>query len=444
MNGNRRLLLVLALVVVAAPAAGQGRRRPAGVTPPAVYAPLRPSLTPTRALVAPGFRPRVRVARPTRLDWAFAVPPGRPDTTSATASATYLPMSQSYQLYVPPGYTPLRPTGLVLFVSENDTPDEFKLWEPICRKLGIVYASPYGAGRSCPTTDRVRIVLDVLDDVRRRLNVDTDRAYLAGMGEGARTACAVAFALPEACGGVLAAGAAGSPRREPWLRERARERLSVALLSGEGDPGRAEQERCRLPLLRDCEVRARLWPDAWGDGPPLADKLEEALLWLEADAARRRGLAVTYPTSRLSNSGAPVPAVWARLLLQEAAERLRQPEKTSALMQLQGIVTRWPGSAAAAEAERLLDAYNERARTPWQGLYAEVQQQFAYRQARALGAYLLGGALPERDRKRKAELVRQAIKEWELVARYGPGTKMGREAKTRVAELRRLLAKEGG
>src|SRR5437667_291671 len=83
---------------------------------------------------------------------------------------------------------------------------------------------------------------------RRRLHIDTDRCYLAGAGEGGRTACAVAFAYPEAFGGVLAIGSGSPLRPEPDRRERVKERLSVALLTGERAPGRPELERYTAAL----------------------------------------------------------------------------------------------------------------------------------------------------------------------------------------------------
>ena len=53
-----------------------------------------------------------------------------------------------------------------------------------CAKSGFILAGPRAAGNRCPIRKRVRIVLDVLDDVRRRYRTDPDRTYIAGFSGG--------------------------------------------------------------------------------------------------------------------------------------------------------------------------------------------------------------------------------------------------------------------
>src|SRR6266699_649079 len=83
-----------------------------------------------------GFRPEVRVRRPTRLGWEFVA------------------------------------SG--------------------CGKEALKLRADFD-----PLGQRVRIVLDVLDQVRRDYRVDPDRTYLSGFSGGGRVACTIAFALPE-------------------------------------------------------------------------------------------------------------------------------------------------------------------------------------------------------------------------------------------------------
>jgi predicted esterase len=385
-----------------------------------------------QTLPRPGFRPpiahghnhRVRVLGPSRLDSSFALP--------GTTRAEYDPTQLTYYLYVPLTYRHSRPHPLVLFVSAKAVPDEFVGWDVVCRKHNVLFALVPG-GNDFPPAGRLQLALDVLDDIRRRMHVETARIYVGGFSEGARTACAVAHAYPEFVGGVIAVGGAGPQRTEPWLRDRARELLSVALVAGELDPARAELQRYRLPVLEGGGVRSRLWlvPRA-GHAMPPAAVLEEALLWLEAARPARLALALRYPTSLVAPGVVPLPETWARGVVQEARLRLKDARtRDTGLMQLEGVTQRWPGTSAANEAKKLLGEQ------PWEKVRDRVQQEYYFREAAALDAYL-GGPLSPRDLPNKALLLRSSQQLWQEVVRYGAETKEGRQAAQRLEELRKL------
>src|SRR5262249_40907167 len=119
-----------------------------------------------------------RVAAPTRLDWAFAVRGFGAD--AARLPAGFDSTKQRYQLYVPKNYNAKKTWPLVLFISAGDQPAGFSAWQKLCEREGIFFASPYGAGNTTAAGPRTRIVLDVLDDVRRAYRIDADRTYLSG------------------------------------------------------------------------------------------------------------------------------------------------------------------------------------------------------------------------------------------------------------------------
>src|SRR5260370_893606 len=106
-----------------------------------------------------------KVVAPTRLDWAFAVQgfgPGADKLPAGFDSA-----KQRYQLFVPKQYKPGRASPLVLFISAGDQPAGWEAWKTICDKEGIFFASPVAAGNGVASGPRTRIVVDVLDDIRR-------------------------------------------------------------------------------------------------------------------------------------------------------------------------------------------------------------------------------------------------------------------------------------
>ncbi len=84
----------------------------------------------------------------------------------------------------------------------------------VCEDHQLLLASPHAAGNSTDTRKRVRIVLDVLDELRRKYRIDPDRTYVGGFSGGGRIACAVGFSLPEYFGGVIPVCAAGDLREE--------------------------------------------------------------------------------------------------------------------------------------------------------------------------------------------------------------------------------------
>ena len=104
-----------------------------------------------------------------------------------------------------------------------------------CSGSGVFFASPFGAGNSTAAGVRTRIILDVLDDVRRQYRIDPAQTYITGFSGGGRMACAIGFALPEYFGGVAPICGTNPIGGSAYLRHRAEERLSVAFVTGEKD-----------------------------------------------------------------------------------------------------------------------------------------------------------------------------------------------------------------
>ncbi|MFM7072590.1 MAG: hypothetical protein ACKO38_12445, partial [Planctomycetota bacterium] len=196
-----------------------------------------------------GHAPSVRVSTPTSLDWVFAVSNQSPAEPPADWLPGYDATAQTYERYVPAGIGRTASPGLVLFVSAGPKPQGLETFRKTCDERLMVFASPHNAGNGVDSRQRIRIILDVLDDVRREYGVDPDRTYIAGFSGGGRIACGVGFSLPELFGGVIPVCAAGELREETWLRQRVVDRLSVAHLTGDGDFNRGEVERFRGAML---------------------------------------------------------------------------------------------------------------------------------------------------------------------------------------------------
>ena len=189
-----------------------------------------------------GHDPNVTVSADGRMDWVYVVSNQSPEKSPEGWLEGYRSTEQTYERYVPAKYDKGKSWPLVVFISPGERGAGLAQWKPMCDREGVLFASPHAAGNATDTRQRVRIVLDVLDDLRRQYNIDPDRTYIGGFSGGGRIACAIGFSLPEYFGGVVPVCAAGDLREESWLRQRVIDRLSVALLTGESDFNRGEVE----------------------------------------------------------------------------------------------------------------------------------------------------------------------------------------------------------
>jgi hypothetical protein len=412
---------------------------------PVVAAVLLGSLTAQAAPPAAGYTPRVQVAGPTRLDWTFVFtnrsllePP------ADSLEAGYDSARQSYELYVPALKDPKKPVPAILFVSAGDEPGGWKAFEAVCKDRGFAFIGVRGAGNGVPTGKRVRIILDCLDDVRRQLPLDPDRTYVSGFSGGARIACAVGFALPEYFGGVLPLGAGGELRQEQWLRFRAADRLSAALVSGETDFNRGEVERWKGPMWKDLGIRTKVWVQPKnGHAMPSSATLGEAVSWLDGGVEARAALARKTAASRAAPESVPSREAAAKSLFKEGQELLaRSNTQYRGLMAVKGVSDRWPDTDTGKAARKLLEEYEAKKEKPWEAEdIAELRKQYVA-EARALGDYALNG-IPAGSpyEKQRPDMAKQAIELWTAIIADSPGSELAREGKKKVAELQTLTKK---
>lgn len=402
-----------------------------------------------------GYQKEVTVRRATRLDWVFALSNQSRVDPPAEWLEGYDSAAQRYESYIPP----MTKAGskskaskaatrdglpLILFISAGDEPAGWSQLQAVCQQQGIAFASPFGAGNGTPTPRRVRIILDVLDDLRQRQAIDPDRTYLAGFSGGGRIACAIGFALPELFGGVMPVCASGDLREETWLRHRAVDRLSVALITGPDDFNRGEIERFRGPQLNDVGVRTRVTVvSKLGHAIPDAKAFGKVIEWLDAGAAERRKLALKYPASRVMKEEVPSREAAAQSLLDEGQKRLKEPQTLySGLMQLQGVMQRWPDLGVADEAKQILSEYDARQERPWDADDIAEQRKYLLARARALTAYATGD-LPEQYAKQRKDMLQAAINLWMQVIEDGQDPKGVADGKKHLPELQKRLSTEG-
>jgi hypothetical protein len=386
----------------------------------------------------PGHYPNVKVTQETDLDWVYSFANQSPKEVPARVLGEYDSTKQSYELFVPAKYDARKSWPVVLFVSPGNRAGGFAQWKTVFQKEGIIFASPHQAGNGTPTPKRVRIVMDVLAELRRKFNVDADRTYISGFSGGGRIASAIAFALPEYFGGVIPVCAGGDLRGEPMLRHRVKDRLSIAHLTGVNDFNRGEVERMRHTMFSYLGYREKTWVQPrLGHGIPNATSFAQAFQWLEDAVDDRRKLAKRYPVSSLQKSISREE--WAKLLLEEGKDRLKNKDTLySGLMQLHAIQTRWFDLPQATEAKIILAEYQDAKDQSW--AKQDVDEQRAFLIARAKGVDAYGsGDLPKQYEGQRKSMLQAAINLWKDVVQDGQDKTAVKEAKARIPKLQKLL-----
>src|SRR3989449_7582819 len=136
---------------------------------------------------------------------AGQVPPGRLEERVTSATDT----SQTFALYLPPGYTTVRHWP-VLFVLDprGRALLGLKLFQAAAARLGWVILSSYNTLSDGPPEPNVNAVNAMLAWVQAHPSVDPTRLYLAGFSGTARAAFGFAVALHGHVAGVIAVGGA--------------------------------------------------------------------------------------------------------------------------------------------------------------------------------------------------------------------------------------------
>ncbi|MGE3409562.1 MAG: hypothetical protein AB7I37_22280 [Pirellulales bacterium] len=389
------------------------------------------------------YQASVSVSAPTRLDYVFPAANQSPAEPPANwLPAEYDSTAQRYELFVPPDYKAKAKSryAVMLFISPGAEPTGWSSFEAAARKQKIIFASPFAAGNDCPTQQRVRIVLDVLDDIRRKYRVDPERTYIGGLSGGGRIACAIAFALPEYFGGAMPVCAAGDLRNESWLQQRVIDRLSVALVTGDNDFNLGEVARFRGPMLADVGVRAKVWTvPKMGHTNPDGKTTAEVLQWLDAGANARKKLTRSWPASCVAGDEAATRKEAADALLAEAEKRLKDEQTLySGLMQLQGLQARWGDLPAGAAAKRRLQEYEALPDHPWEADDIAEQRKFLIARARGIDAYGTGD-LPDQYANQRADMLQVAINLWQQVVADQPDSPAGKEGAKRLPVLQKML-----
>ncbi len=370
----------------------------------------------------------VTVGQPTRLDWAFAVRgfKGEKGQPPGALPKDYDSRKQKYQLFVPANYKPNKAWPLIAFISPGNEPTGFNAFKKVCEKHGVFFCSPYAAGNPVPAGQRTRIILDMLDDVRRQYVIDPDQTYVGGFSGGGRMACSIALSLPEYFAGILPVCGTNPFSPPDYLRHRTEDRLSVAFLTGETDSNRKENEVYMFPYFQELGIRAKLWvTPKLGHAIPGPDVMEQVYVWLKDDLQRRQDDRKARPDLAVKSDEGLAGEPQAQRLLAGAQKELKVRPWHGVTL-LQGVVIRWGKTETGKKARTLLTELQKD-----ETLLNAIEEKGSADEIKSLSAQAKG-------LERFGDLA-TAIQVWSMLAKSYEGTPTGAAAQT---EIRRLQAKK--
>jgi tetratricopeptide (TPR) repeat protein len=177
---------------------------------------------------------------------------------------------ESFEVYVPDGYGPATPHGLLVWISPgsfggSERPDVQAVFD----ELRVIFVGANDSGNQRPRWHRFALALEAAFHMQRLYNIDPRRVYVAGYSGGGRVASSLTMLYPEMFQGVAAffgcnfyrnipvperpgahwPAAFRKPRRDS-LKQIKRERRFV-LLTGERDFNRQQSRATYEAMLEE-------------------------------------------------------------------------------------------------------------------------------------------------------------------------------------------------
>ena len=97
-----------------------------------------------------------------------------------------------WSVYVPKGYDPERPPGLLVYISPGDSGRIPRQWIPIMERRNLVWMGAHRSGNQTHTTLRIAYAILAPVAIERQYRIDAERVYLSGFSGGGRVASMIA------------------------------------------------------------------------------------------------------------------------------------------------------------------------------------------------------------------------------------------------------------
>lgn len=225
---------------------------------------------------------------------------------SDPAAGTRPIAEETFEVFVPDGYAPGNPHGLLVWVSPGpfggtESPDTQRL----LAEHRLIWIGANDSGNARPRWDRTALALDAVHNMKRLYSLDERRIYVAGYSGGGRVASGLAIAWSDLFrGGMFLCGCdfyreldvpdrpgarwPAAYRPGEALKRRAREEGRFVIVTGTRDFNRSSSRAIYEALREDGFRQAALLeiPGASHYSPLAPDWLARALDALDPSSAR--------------------------------------------------------------------------------------------------------------------------------------------------------------
>ena len=115
---------------------------------------------------------------------------------------------ESYEVYVPSGYTPATPFGLFVWASPSDSGMVNEQWLPLMDKYKLIFIGANFSGNNTNAyAKRMPVTLDAVHNMKKLYSINPKRIYLSGLSGGGRISSMTTMHYPDIyAGGIFMIG----------------------------------------------------------------------------------------------------------------------------------------------------------------------------------------------------------------------------------------------
>ncbi len=223
------------------------------------------------------------VEHPTRLKGTSAQLL-RPEESARFAEALDVNKEVSWRVYVPEGYDPEKPAGLLVYISPSSSGRIPPAWKGVMDEENMIYIAAGKSGNKVNPTRRMLFALMARIKAGETFELDPTRIYVSGFSGGGRMASYVSALFPQIfTGGLYICGVEYATLAEPTPAFLARRHV---FLTGQRDFNRDETKRRFGEMQADGAQAVHLMDiPNFEHELPRARHLREAISFLDTGAA---------------------------------------------------------------------------------------------------------------------------------------------------------------
>jgi len=124
---------------------------------------------------------------------------------TAKRYAPILPVDEQieWQVYVPPGYDPAKPAGLLVYISPQDSGRIRRDWKSLMADSNLIWVAANQSGNEVSPRRRIVYSLLAVSVIAREYQIAQARIYVSGFSGGGRVASMVATRYPRLFKGAI-------------------------------------------------------------------------------------------------------------------------------------------------------------------------------------------------------------------------------------------------